>query len=62
MNFVDDSIEDKALTIGAAMPNTEVKIIDPDTGDTVPIGEVGEPVRAGLSRHGGLPRHARTGR
>ena len=42
MNFVDDSIEDKALTIGAAMPNTEVKIIDPDTGDTVPIGEVGE--------------------
>jgi len=24
MNFVDDSIEDKALTIGTAMPNTEV--------------------------------------
>ena len=33
MNFVDDSIEDKALTIGTAMPNTEVKIIDPDTGE-----------------------------
>ena len=42
MNFVDDSIEDKALTIGTAMPNTEVKIIDPETGATVPIGEIGE--------------------
>jgi len=42
MNFVDDSIEDKALTIGTAMPNTEVKIVDPETGGTVPIGEIGE--------------------
>jgi len=42
MNFVDDSIEDKALTIGTAMPNTEVKIVDPETGATVPIGEIGE--------------------
>ena len=42
MNFVDDSIEDKAQTIGAAMPNTEVKIIDPESGDTAPIGAIGE--------------------
>ena len=42
MAFVDDTIEDKARTIGTAMPNTEVKIIDPETGHTVPIGEVGE--------------------
>ena len=42
MNFVDDSIEDKALTIGTAMPNTEVKIINAETGDTLPIGEIGE--------------------
>lgn len=36
------SIEDKALTVGTAMPNTEVKIIDPETCATVPIGEIGE--------------------
>lgn len=42
MAFVDDAIEDKASTIGTAMPNTEVKIIDPETGATVPIGEIGE--------------------
>lgn len=42
MNFVDDSIADKAGTIGTAMPNTEVKIIDPEAGDTVAIGEIGE--------------------
>jgi fatty-acyl-CoA synthase len=37
-----DTIEDKANTIGLAMPRTEIKIIDPGTGETVPIGEVGE--------------------
>jgi fatty-acyl-CoA synthase len=37
-----DSIIDKAETIGRAMPNTEVKIIDPVTRATVPIGTVGE--------------------
>lgn len=36
------SIEDKALTVGTAMPNTEVKVIDPETCATVPIGEIGE--------------------
>ncbi len=38
----DDSIEDKAGTIGGPMPAVEVKIVDPDTGETVPIGVVGE--------------------
>ena len=37
-----DSVVDKAETIGRPMPNTEVKIIDPVTGETVPIGAVGE--------------------
>ena len=37
-----DSIADKAGTIGRPMPNTEVKIVDPVTGETVPIGAVGE--------------------
>ncbi len=37
-----DTIEDKAATIGPPMPGVEIKIIDPDTGDTLPIGEIGE--------------------
>jgi fatty-acyl-CoA synthase len=42
MTNPSDSIADKAATIGRAMPNTEVKIVDPVTGETVPIGAVGE--------------------
>jgi fatty-acyl-CoA synthase len=38
----DDSVEDKADTIGLPLPNMETKIIDPNTGETVPIGTVGE--------------------
>ena len=38
----DDSVEDKADTIGLPLPNIETKIIDPNTGETVPIGTVGE--------------------
>ena len=37
-----DTIEDKAGTIGPPMPGVEIKIIDPATGETLPIGEVGE--------------------
>ncbi len=42
MTRPDDTIEDKAGTIGLPMPGVEVKIIDPETGAIVPIGEVGE--------------------
>jgi fatty-acyl-CoA synthase len=38
----DDSIEDKAATIGRPMPNVEVKIVDVDTGATAPVGAIGE--------------------
>lgn len=37
-----DSIRDKAETLGTAMPHTEVKIVDPGSGETVPIGQIGE--------------------
>jgi fatty-acyl-CoA synthase len=37
-----DTIEDKAGTIGPPMPGVEVKVVDPDTGATLPIGAVGE--------------------
>lgn len=42
MTHTFDSIEDKAGTIGPPMPGVEIKIIDPETGATLPIGEVGE--------------------
>jgi fatty-acyl-CoA synthase len=37
-----DSVEDKANTIGLPLPNMETKIIDPATGETVPVGTIGE--------------------
>ncbi len=39
---LDDSPEDKANTLGPAMPQIEMKVIDPATGKTLPIGESGE--------------------
>ena len=42
MTRPDDSVEDKAGTIGTPMPHVEVKIIDPASGETLPVGQVGE--------------------
>ncbi|HEY3792767.1 MAG TPA: AMP-binding protein, partial [Bradyrhizobium sp.] len=42
MTWATDTIADKAGTIGTPMPNVEVKIVNPDAGQTVPIGEIGE--------------------
>ncbi len=37
-----DTIEDKAGTIGLPLPNMENKIVNPNTGETCAIGEIGE--------------------
>jgi fatty-acyl-CoA synthase len=42
MTRPDDSLDDKANTLGGPMPNVEVKIVDAETGQTVPFGELGE--------------------
>jgi fatty-acyl-CoA synthase len=42
MTRPDDSIQDKADTIGPPMPHAEVRIIDPTTGATLPVGRIGE--------------------
>src|SRR3984957_16639832 len=42
MTWATDTIADKAETIGTPMPNVEVKIVNPDTGATAPVGEIGE--------------------
>jgi fatty-acyl-CoA synthase len=38
----DDSSDDRAGTVGRPLPCSEVKIEDPTTHETLPIGEVGE--------------------
>jgi fatty-acyl-CoA synthase len=38
----DDAEDDKANTLGPALPQTEIKVIDPETGETVPPGVQGE--------------------
>jgi fatty-acyl-CoA synthase len=38
----DDTLERKVTTVGRALPHTEVRIVDPNTGNDVPIGENGE--------------------
>jgi len=39
---VDDSVEKRVNTVGRARPNIEVKIIDPETGETLGPGQTGE--------------------
>lgn len=38
----DDSPELRATTVGQQLPHCEVKVVDPETGEEVPTGEVGE--------------------
>jgi fatty-acyl-CoA synthase len=38
----DDPFERKVATVGVPLPNTEIKIVDPATGKTVPCGQPGE--------------------
>ena len=42
MSRTNDSLEHRVSTIGCASLNTEVKIVSPDTGETLPVGERGE--------------------
>jgi fatty-acyl-CoA synthase len=37
-----DTLERRTETVGPAIPHTELKVVDPATGKTVPIGEQGE--------------------
>ncbi len=39
---VDDSLDKRVSTVGRAHPHVEVRIVDPDTGETVPRGQAGE--------------------
>jgi fatty-acyl-CoA synthase len=37
-----DGLDTRCSTVGTALPNVEIKIVDPETGETVGIGEKGE--------------------
>ncbi len=39
---IEDSLEVRVATVGRAMPNTQVKIVDSETGETLPVGRQGE--------------------
>jgi fatty-acyl-CoA synthase len=42
MTRTDDSLERRVATVGRALPGVEVKIVDPETGRTLPAGQQGE--------------------
>ena len=48
----DDPLELKLSTVGRPLPNVEIKIIDPGTGEEVPIGMVGELCARGFNMKG----------
>jgi fatty-acyl-CoA synthase len=42
MTAADDTAEDKATTCGLPLPGVEIKIVDPESGETLPRGQRGE--------------------
>lgn len=42
MSRVHDDIETRCTTVGCAVPETEVRIASPETGETIPVGQQGE--------------------
>jgi fatty-acyl-CoA synthase len=46
---VDDPLEKRVATVGQAHPHVEMKIVDPETGNTVPRGTPGEQCTRGYS-------------
>jgi fatty-acyl-CoA synthase len=45
----DDSLERRVSTVGRVLPHLEVKVVDPETGETVPRGTQGEFCTRGYS-------------
>jgi fatty-acyl-CoA synthase len=45
----DDSLHHRTATVGKAHPHVEIRVADPETGDTLPRGETGEFCTRGYS-------------
>jgi fatty-acyl-CoA synthase len=62
MSRVDDDVEVRCTTVGCALPETEVRIADRDTGQTLPVGEQGELLARGymvMKEYDGEPEATR---
>jgi fatty-acyl-CoA synthase len=46
---VDDDVEKRVTTVGRVHPHVEIKIVDPETGATVPRGTAGEQCTRGYN-------------
>jgi acyl-CoA synthetase (AMP-forming)/AMP-acid ligase II len=46
---IDDDVEKRVTTVGRVHPHVEIKIVDPETGATVPRGTAGEQCTRGYS-------------
>jgi len=42
LTSADDSVERRTMTVGRNLPHQEVKVVDTETGATVPLGAIGE--------------------
>ncbi len=49
MSSTDDPLEVRVATVGRALPEIECKIVDPETGEEMPVGETGEFVARGYN-------------
>ena len=49
MSSTDDPLEVRVATVGRAMPEIECKIVDPETNEEMPVGEIGEFVARGYN-------------
>lgn len=49
MSSTDDSLEVRVGTVGRALPEIECKIVDPETGEDLPVGQIGEFVARGYN-------------
>jgi len=49
MSSTDDPLEVRVSTVGAPLPEIECKIVNPDTGEEMPVGETGEFVARGYN-------------
>ena len=49
MSSTDDSLEVRVSTVGRALPEIECKIVDPETGEDLPVGQIGEFVARGYN-------------
>ena len=49
MSSTDDPLEVRVTTVGRALPEIECKIVDPETGEEMPVGETGEFVARGYN-------------